>query len=57
MQNILQCICQDSNQQSYKVLFIMSPSLLYNTLKSASEAIFLGYFVPRFLERAFQRLN
>ena len=39
MQNILQCICQESNQQSYKVLFNMSPSSLYNTLKSASEAI------------------
>ena len=40
----------------------MSPSSLYNTV-TASEVIyrfmqgFLGYFVPCFLERAFQRLN
>ena len=40
MSNILHCICQDNNQQSYKVLFNMFPSSLYDTLKSASEAIY-----------------
>ena len=40
MQNMLQCTCQASNQQSYKVLFNMSSSSLYNTLKSTSESIY-----------------
>ena len=40
MENILQCIYQYSNQQFCKVLFSMSSSSLYNTLKSASEAIY-----------------
>ena len=66
IRNIPQCICQDSNQQYYRVLFnIMSPSNLYNTLKSASEAIYRftfmvsGLFFPYMLyhERAFRRLN
>ena len=47
MQNILQCICQDRNQPSYKVLLNTSPSSLYNALKCASETIYrftLGFF-------------
>ena len=40
MQNILQCISQDSDQQAYDVLLSMSPSSLYDMLKSASDAIY-----------------
>ena len=56
MKNILCCICQDSNQQSYKVLFNMSPSSLHNTLKSASKANYSFYrFLGGILSNTFLR--
>ena len=44
MQNILQCICQDSNQLSYKVLFNSFSSSLNNALKFDSQWASWGIF-------------
>ena len=41
------CSCQDSNQQSSKVLFNMSPSSLYNTL-----SLHLKLSIPLYVQKA-----